>query len=131
MAKPPKSVITKKLPLLIDFAEYCITRAGIKGCWQICSEGSKRNQLAKEGVQKHTRLGDKKFPTCKLASSQRGFMGFQERNRQAPKVGAIYNSVAENIPMIIKIQSQYLSAMNDMETAQGLIDEGRSKMVKQ
>ena len=47
--------------------------------------------------------------------------------RNTPKIGAIYNSVADNIPMIIKIQSQYLSGMNNMEAAQSQIDEGEEQ----
>jgi len=54
-----------------------------------------------------------------------GFYGiFQELGTaNIPKQAALYTSVAENIPMIIKIQSQYLSGLEDEAKALSMIDE--------
>ncbi len=54
-----------------------------------------------------------------------GFYGiFQELGTlNIPKIGALYSSVIENIPMIIKIQSQYLSGLESEAKALSMIDE--------
>lgn len=50
--------------------------------------------------------------------------GFQELGTEKiPKVGALYNSVADNIQTIIQIESQYLSALEDEARALSIIDE--------
>ena len=54
-----------------------------------------------------------------------GFYGmFQEiGTKKTPKVGALYHAAADNIAMIIKIESQYLSALSSEAKALSLIDE--------
>ena len=90
---------------------------------------------AKQKVKKRTGRGAKniqkwvkykqKYPELQVGIKPGGFyMGFQELGtRKTPKIGAIYTSVAENIPMIIKIESQYLSALSSEAKALSLIDE--------
>lgn len=54
-----------------------------------------------------------------------GFYGmYQELGTgNVPKQAALYNSVAENIPIMVQIESQYLSALEDEARALALIDE--------
>ena len=40
-----------------------------------------------------------------------------------PKQGILYNTTNDNIPMIIEIESQYLSALEDEATALSMINE--------
>ena len=50
---------------------------------------------------------------------------FQELGtRNTPKIGALREAVNENIPMIVRIQSQYLSALEDEARALAMVDEG-------
>lgn len=55
-----------------------------------------------------------------------GFYGlFQEfGSSKTKKLGLLQKAVKENIPMIIKIQSKYLSALENEARALALIDEG-------
>ena len=68
----------------------------------------------------------KKMPTLEVGFKPKGFYGiFQELGTtKVPKIGALYNSVKDNIAMIVKIESQYLSALEDEAKALSLIDEG-------
>lgn len=142
MSAPPKSVmkINKKDGVTfissVDFAEYTLhelTRAALKdvGKFVVREARGKVNKRTGRGAKniQHWVRSRQEIPDLQIGIKPAGFyMGFQELGTsKTPKVGAIYNSVAENIPMIIKIQSQYLSAMNDMESAQGLIDEGEEQ----
>ena len=54
-----------------------------------------------------------------------GFYGMYQEfgTEKTPKIGALHSSVVDNIPMIIAIQSQYLSAMEDEARALSLINE--------
>lgn len=142
MAKPPKSVmkINKKdgvtFTSSVDYASYTLhelTRAALKDV------GKYVVREARGKVKKRTGRGAKNIqhwvkhkqpvPSLEVGIKPGGFyIGFQELGtRNTPKIGAIYNSVADNIPMIIKIQSQYLSGMNNMEAAQSQIDEGEEQ----
>lgn len=50
--------------------------------------------------------------------------GFQELGTtNIPKIGALYNSVADNIATIVRIESKYLSALENEARALSLIDE--------
>ena len=142
MAKPPKSVmkINKKDGVTfissVDFAEYTLhelTRAALKDVGKFAvrearGKAKKRTGRGAKNIQ-HWVRSRQEIPDLQIGIKPAGFyMGFHEIGaKNVPKTAAIYNSVAENIPMIIKIQSQYLSAMNDMESAQGLIDEGEEQ----
>ena len=67
----------------------------------------------------------KKETDLQVGFKPRGFYGgFQELGtKKQSKIGALYNSVAESIPMIVKIESQYLSALEDEARALSLIEE--------
>jgi HK97 gp10 family phage protein len=54
-----------------------------------------------------------------------GFYGMYQElgTEKVPKEAALYKSVSENIPTIIQIQAQYLSAIEDEARALSLIDE--------
>lgn len=51
--------------------------------------------------------------------------GFQELGTEKqPKIGALYNTVKDNVKTIRDIEGQYLSAIEDEQKALALIDEG-------
>lgn len=142
MAAPPKSVmkINKKdgvtFTSSVDFASYTLhelTRAALKDVGRFVV------REARMTVKKRTGRGAKNIqswvkykqpvPELEIGIKPGGFyMGYQElgTNKQ-PKIGAMYNAVAGNIPMIVKIQSQYLSAMDNLDSAQSLIDESEEQ----
>lgn len=67
-----------------------------------------------------------KTPNLQVGFKPGGFYGgFQETGTsKIPKIGALSNSVNDNIDEIMKIQSAYLSAIEDEKQAEELIDEG-------
>lgn len=67
-----------------------------------------------------------KNPELEVGLKPGGFYGiFQEiGSSKQPKSALLKRSVEENIPEIIKIQSQYLSSLEDEAKALSLIDEG-------
>lgn len=138
MGAPPKSVTKMNkdgvtFTSSVDFTSYTLhelTRAALRDVGKYIARESRKK------VKRITGRGAKNIqywvkhkqevPELEIGVKPGGFyMGFQEiGTKKTPKIGAIYSSVSENIPMIIQIQSQYLSAMNDLESAQSLIDEG-------
>lgn len=137
MAAPPKSVmkINKdgvKFESSVDFAQYNIyqlSRAAMKDVGKfVCRETRKKIKRRTGRVAKNTAWKvpfDKDLPHCEVGFKPGGFYGiFQELGTtEIPKVGALYTSVSDNIPMIIEIESQYLSALEDEARALSLIDE--------
>lgn len=142
MAAPPKSVmkINNKdgvtFESSVDFANYTLhelTRAALKDVGKFVVREARAN------AKKKTRRGAKNIqawvkhkqpvPELQVGIKPAGFyMGFHEVGAKGvPKVAAITNAVNDNIEMIIKIQSQYLSAMSDLESAQSLIDESEEE----
>ncbi len=67
-----------------------------------------------------------KTPNLQVGFKPGGFYGgFQETGTsKIPKIGALSNSVNDNIDEIMKIQGAYLSAIEDEQQAEELIDEG-------
>ena len=67
-----------------------------------------------------------KTPNLQVGFKPGGFYGgFQETGTsKIPKIGALSNSVNDNIDEIMKIQGAYLSAIEDEKQAEELIDEG-------
>ena len=67
-----------------------------------------------------------KTPNLQVGFKPGGFYGgFQETGTsKIPKIGALSNSVNDNIDEIMKIQGAYLSAIEDEQKAEELIDEG-------
>lgn len=142
MAAPPKSVmkINKKdgvtFESSVDFTQYTLhelTRAALKdvGKFVVREARGKVKRVTGRGARNIQSWVKYKqaIPELEVGIKPGGFyMGFSEiGTSKTPKIGAIYNSVSENIPIIIQIQSQYLSAMNDLESAQGLIDENEEE----
>lgn len=142
MARPPKSVmkINKKdgvtFTSSVDYAEYTLhelSRAALKDV------GKYVTREARQNVKKKTGRGAKNIqywvkyrqpvPELEIGIKPGGFyMGFFELGTsKTPKMAAMYNAVASNIPMIIKIQSQYLTGMNNLDMAQSKIDEGEEQ----
>ena len=58
-----------------------------------------------------------------------GFYGMYQElgTSKTPKIGALRNSVEQNIDEIRRIQGQYLSAIEDENRALGLIDESEEQ----
>ena len=142
MAKPPKSVmkINKKdgvtFTSSVDYASYTLhelSRAALKDVGKYVTREARQNVKRVTGrgarnVQYWVRHRQPE-PELQVGIKPGGFyIGFQELgSRNTPKVGALQNAVHDNIPMIIKIQSQYLSAMSDLDSAQSLIDESEEE----
>lgn len=65
-----------------------------------------------------------KYPKAQIGIKPNGFYGgFQEfGTSQQPKYGLLTNAVKDNIDMIVKIESQYLSALST-DSAEGMISE--------
>ena len=65
------------------------------------------------------------YPTLQVGVKPGGFYGgFQEfGSSKTPKYGLLFSAVQDNIPEIIRIESQYLSALEDEAEALALISE--------
>lgn len=138
MAAPPKSVmkINKKdgvtFESSVDFVNYTLhelSRAALKDVGKFVVREARGKVSRKTGrgaknIQSWVKY-KQAVPELQVGIKPGGFyMGFQEvGTKKTSKIGAITNAVHDNIPMIIQIQSQYLSAMSDLESAQSLIDE--------
>lgn len=104
-----------------------LTRAALKDTGKfICKETRKRVARKTGRLAKNTQY----WVRSKSGDLQVGFKpggfygGFQELGTQKqPKIGALQNTVNDNIGMIRKIQAQYLSAIEDENRALSLIDE--------
>lgn len=133
MAIPPSVKITKNgVEYLnnVDRANYTIqelTRAALRDTAKLVM------RKTKQGIKKRTGRAAKNtqyWLRKKEADLQVGFKpggfyaGFQELGTsKQPKIGALHNAVADNINEMRKIQAQYLSAIQDGDSALGLIDE--------
>lgn len=119
----------------VDQVQYTIhelSRAALKDVGRFVTRETKQDVKKKTGrgaknIQYWVRY-KQKYSDLQVGIKPGGFyMGFQELGtRKQPKIGALYNAVHNNIPMIIKIQSQYLSALNT-GNASGLIDESEEQ----
>lgn len=113
----------------VDQVQYTLeelTRAALKDVGKyVCRETRKKIKRKTGRVAKNTQYWVRKRETDLLIGFKPGgfYGGFQEvGTEKTPKIGALYSSVAENIPMIIQIESQYLSALSE-EDPSSLIDE--------
>lgn len=116
----------------VDAAEYSLhelSRAALKDVGKYVVREARKDIKRKTGrgaknVQ-HWVKHKQPVPSLEVGIKPGGFyVGFSELGTtKTPKVGAIYNAVASNIDMIIQIQSQYLSAMSDLNSVGSLIDE--------
>lgn len=133
MAIPPSVKITKNgVEYLnnVDRANYTIqelTRAALRDVGKLVAKRTKQGIKKKTGrAAKNTQYWVRK----KDADLQVGFKpggwyaGYQELGTsKQPKIGALFNAVADNIDEIRRIQAQYLSAIQDGDSALALIDE--------
>jgi len=104
-----------------------LTRAALKDVGKyICRMTRKKIKRRTGRVAKNTQYWVRKKETdCLVGFKNAGWYGsYQELGTEhQPKIGALYNSVLENIDEIRKIEAQYLSAVEDEIKAQSLIDE--------
>lgn len=131
----PKSVVKFKKDGVefisnVDRVNYTIdelTRAALKDVGKFVARLTRKKIRRRTGrFAKNTQYWvRKKDKDLQIGFKPGGFYGlFQEvGTKNQPKIGALYNSVAENIPMIIEIESKYLSALEDEAKALALINE--------
>lgn len=132
----PKSVIKiskngVELISNVDQASYTLnelTRAALRDVGKfVCRETRKQIKRRSGRVAKNTQYWVRKQETDLMVGFKPGgwYGGYQELGTEKqPKVGALFNSVQDNIPMIIQIESQYLSALSDQQPDLSQIDEG-------
>lgn len=114
----------------VDRVQYTIeelTRAALKDVGKFVARETRKKIKKRTGrLAKNTQYWvRKKSLDLQIGFKPGGFYGgFQELGTEkTPKVGALSNSVHENIAMITRIESQYLSALEDEAKALALIDE--------
>ena len=115
----------------VDRANYTIkelTRAALRDVGRfVCNRTRKQIKRRTGRVAKNTQYWVRKRD-CDLQVGFKpgGFYGgFQELGTEKqPKIGALYNSVKDNIKTIRDIEGAYLSAIEDEQRALSLIDEG-------
>lgn len=78
-------------------------------------------------VRKNKGLSD--WPDCQIGIRHDTWYGVNQEfgTKKMKKKGFLMESVSENIPNIVKIESQYLSAMESEARALSLINEGEYK----
>lgn len=115
----------------VDRASYTIrelARAALRDVGKLVCKRTRQQIRRRTGrLSKNTQYWVRK----KEADLQVGFKpggfygGFQELGTEKmPKIGALYNSVKDNIKTIRDIEGKYLSAIEDEQKARALIDEG-------
>ena len=115
----------------VDRASYTIrelARAALRDVGKLVCKRTRQQIRRRTGrLSKNTQYWVRK----KEADLQVGFKpggfygGFQELGTEKmPKIGALYNSVKDNIKTIRDIEGRYLSAIEDEQKARALIDEG-------
>ena len=114
----------------VDKTMYTIqelSRAALRDVGKfICRETRKKIKRRTGRLARNTQYWVRKRETdLQVGFKPGGFYGgFQELGTEkTPKIAALYNSVKDNIPMIINIESQYLSALEDEARVLSLIDE--------
>ncbi len=132
----PKSVIKIKkdgveFTSSVDRVNYTLrelTRAALRDVGRyVCNRTRKQIKRRTGRVAKNTQYWvRKKEGDLQVGFKPGGFYGgFQELGTEKqPKIGALYNSVKDNIKTIRDIEGQYLSAIEDEQRALSLIDEG-------
>lgn len=115
----------------VDRASYTIrelARAALRDVGKLVCKRTRQKIRRRTGrLSKNTQYWVRK----KEADLQVGFKpggfygGFQELGTEKmPKIGALYNSVKDEINTIRDIEGKYLSAIEDEQKARALIDEG-------
>lgn len=115
----------------VDRVNYTIqelTRAALRDVGRfVCNRARKQIKRRTGRVAKNTQYWVRKREgDLQVGFKPGGFYGgFQELGTEKqPKIGALYNSVKDNINTIRNIEAQYLSAIENEQRALGLIDEG-------
>ena len=115
----------------VNFTLNELTRAALKDVGKFVVKETKKKISKKTGrLAKNTQYWVRKRDVdLQIGFKPGGFYGgFQELGTsKTPKIGALYGSIAENIPKIVEIQSKYLSALEDEAKALSLIDESEEK----
>ena len=114
----------------VDRAQYTIkelTRAALRDVAKILIKKVRAKIKYKTGnLVKNTQYWNRaKSSDLQIGFKPGGFYGlFQEIGGQnVKKQGALRETVYENIPLIVEIESKYLSALEDEAKALALIDE--------
>jgi len=114
----------------VDKVQYTIrelTRAALRDVGKFVTRETRKKINRRTGrVAKNTQYWVRKHDVdLQVGFKPGGFYGgFQELGTsKTPKVGALYNTVSSNVAMIVKIESQYLSALENEAKALSLIDE--------
>ena len=115
----------------VDQASYTLnelTRAALRDVGKfVCRETRKQIKRRSGRLAKNTQYWVRKQETDLLVGFKTGgwYGGYQELGTEKhPKVAALFNSVQDNIPMIVQIESQYLSALSEPQPDLSQIDEG-------
>lgn len=115
----------------VDRASYTIrelTRAALRDVGKLVCKRTRQQIRRRTGrLSKNTQYWVwKKEADLQVGFKPGGFYGgFQELGTEKmPKIGALYNSVKDNIKTIRDIEGRYLSAIEDEQKARALIDEG-------
>lgn len=132
----PKSVVKIKKDGIeytssVDRVNYTIrelTRAALRDVGRFICRRTRQMIRRRTGrLAKNTQYWVRKQESdLQVGFKPGGFYGlFQELGTEnIPKQGALYNTVKDNIQTIRDIEAQYLSAIEDEQRAQALINEG-------
>ena len=114
----------------VDAANYLIeelTRAALRDVGKFVCKLTRQKIKRRTGrLAKNTQYWVRKRETDLLVGFKKGgfYGGYQELGTEkTPRIGALYNTVADNIDEIREIESQYLSAIKDEIRAEQLINE--------
>lgn len=117
----------------VDRVNYTLkelSRAALRDVGKFVARETRKNIHRRTGrLAKNTQYWVRKRETdLQVGFKPGGFYGgFQELGTaKQPKIAALYNAVHDNIPMIVKIESQYLSGLENEAKALSMIDEGES-----
>lgn len=132
----PKSVVKIKKDGVefvsnVDRVNYTIvelTRAALRDVGRfVCNRARKKIHRKTGRLAKNTQYWVRKRE-CDLQVGFKpgGWYGLYQElgTEKQPKIGALYNSVKENINTIRDIEAQYLSAIEDEQKVENLINEG-------
>lgn len=114
----------------VDAANYLIeelTRAALRDVGKfVCKLTRKAIRRRTGRAARNTQYWVRKKECDLLVGFKPGgwYGGYQELGTEKqPKIGALYNTVSDNISQIREIEAQYLSAIEDQITAERLINE--------
>lgn len=114
----------------VDKANYFIeelTRAALRDVGKYVCKMTRQKIKRRTGrLAKNTQYWVRKRETDLLVGFKTGgfYGGYQELGTsKTPRIGALYDSVSENIDQIREIEAQYLSAIDDEIRAASMVDE--------